>query len=77
MVISSMLVSSGVFKAAMTAFAMDSGRIIRFRGAPGQKVFQMAVSVAPARSAVTRIPFSRNSSLRLLVKPSAPCLDAL
>src|ERR1700680_2092964 len=59
-----------------TAFATVLGDIILRRGACGHSVFQMAVSVAPGRRPMTLIPLGRNSSRRVLVKPSAPCLDA-
>src|ERR1700704_4076939 len=60
-----------------TASATVLGDIILRRGACGHSVFQMSVSVAPGRRPMTLIPFGRNSSRRVLVKPSAPCFDAL
>src|SRR5690349_15661572 len=75
--ISSTTLSRGSFRALTTASATADAGIIFFRGASGQNVFQIAVSVAPGRSAITRIPLFLTSSRRVLVKPSAPYLDAL
>jgi hypothetical protein len=74
---SSTVLSVGTKSAFTTACATVFGDIIFFRGASGQKVFQIAVSVAPGRSAITRMPCPRSSSLRVFVNPSAPCLEAL
>jgi len=63
--------------ALTTAAATVAGDIIFFRGASGQRVFQMSVLVAPGNSEITRIPLGRNSSRNVLVKPSAPCLEAM
>src|SRR5712692_148130 len=63
--------------APMTAWATVAGDIILLRGASGQSVFQISVSVAPGSRPITRIPFGRSSWRRVLVKPSAPCFDAL
>ena len=63
--------------ALTTARATVSADIIFFLGAFGQSEFQIAVSVAPGIRAITRMPFGRNSSRRVLVNPSAPCFDAL
>ena len=64
-----------VFTCPFHAWTYDSaGRLV---GASGQNVSQMDVSVAPGSSAITRILFSRSSSLRVLVNPSAPCFEAL
>ncbi len=63
--------------ALTTAAAMVAGDIIFFRGACGQKLFQISVLVAPGMRAITRIPFPRSSSRRVLVRPSAPCLEAM
>jgi len=64
-------------RALTTASATVAGDIILFRGACGHRVFQISVPVAPGRRAMTRIPLGRNSSRRVLVKPSAPCFEAL
>ena len=77
MLISSTVLCGGTFNAAIRACAITAGGIIFFRGALGHSVFQMAVSVAPGRSAITRIPWSRSSSRSVFVNPSAPCLEAL
>src|ERR1700678_108577 len=73
----STVVSSGSSSASMTVRATASGDIILRLGAFGHSVFQIAVSVAPGRRATTRIPFGLNSSRSVLVKPRAPCFDAL
>src|SRR6266705_6900858 len=74
---SSTVLLAGSTSAFTTAVATVSGANIFFRGASGQSVFQMSVSVAPAISAITRIPFGRNSSRKVFVNPRAPCLEAL
>ncbi len=74
---SSTVLSAGKTSVFTSACATVSGCIIFLRGASGQSVFQIAVSVAPGRSAITRIPFSRSSSRSVLVNPSAPCFEAL
>src|SRR3989442_8791 len=61
----------------LIVFFTVSGSIIVLRGAAAQGMFQIAVSVAPGRSAITRIPFSRSSSRSVLVNPNAPCFEAL
>src|SRR5216684_3771419 len=63
--------------AQTTASATVFGDIILPRGASGHSVFQMSVSVAPGSSPMTLIPFGRNFSRRVFVKPSATCFDAL
>src|SRR4051812_19207183 len=62
--------------AAKIAWATLSGDIILRRGAWGQRVFQISVSVAPVCPPMTRIPRGRSSSRKVLVKPSAPCFEA-
>ena len=54
---------------------MVSGEIILPRGAFGQSVFHIFVSVAPGSRAITRILRGRSSSRRLLVKPNPPCFE--
>src|SRR5256885_1861967 len=51
---SSTVLSAGKISAFTRACATVSGCIIFLRGASGQSVFQIAVSVAPGRSAITR-----------------------
>ena len=68
---------SGKSNAAIKAFATVCGDIIFVRGAVGQRVLQISVSVAPGNRAITRIPFGRSSSRSVLVRPRAPCLEAL
>src|SRR5436305_4913747 len=63
--------------ASRTACATVPGEIILRRGAWGQRVFQISVSVAPGCTPITRMRRVRNSSRNVLVKPSAPCLEAL
>ena len=53
------------------------GDIMRRRGASGQNCCQIAVSVAPGRSATTRMPRGRSSSRRVSVKASRPRLEPL
>jgi len=77
MVNSSTVLSAGRFRAFTTASATVFGDIIFFRGASGQNVFQIAVSVAPGSNAITRIPCPRSSSRSVFVNPSAPCFEAL
>jgi len=67
----------GIRIALTTTVAMVAGDIIFFRGASGQKEFQISVLVAPGSREMTRIPLGRNSSRSVLVRPSAPCLDAM
>src|SRR5258708_4134009 len=73
----STVVLSGSRRASTTVRATVSADIILRLGAFGQSVFQIAVSVAPGIRAITRMPFGLSSSRSVLVKPSAPCLDAL
>src|SRR5712691_10341581 len=64
---SSTVLLAGSTSAFTTAVATVFGTIIFFRGASGQSVFQMSVSVAPGMSAITRMPFGRNSSRKVFV----------
>src|ERR1700704_6043781 len=73
----STVVFSGNRSASTTVRATVSADIILRLGAFGHSVFQIAVSVAPGMRAITRMPFGLNSSRNVLVKPSAPCFDAL
>src|SRR5438132_13446305 len=74
---SSTVLSAGKTSMFTSACATVSGCIIYLRGASGQSVFQLAVSVALGRSAITRIPFARSSSRSVLDNPRAPGFDAL
>src|SRR6266853_2928513 len=73
----SVVVFCGNKSALTTVRATVSADIIFCLGAFGQSEFQMAVSVAPGIRAITRMPLGRNSSRNVLVKPRAPCFDAL
>src|ERR1035438_4001348 len=66
----STVVFSGKRSAFTTVLATLSADIILRRGACGHSVFQIAVSVAPGISAITRIPFGLSSSRRVFVNPS-------
>src|ERR1035441_2002452 len=68
----STVVLSGTSSALTTVPATVSAEIILRRGALGHNLFQIAVSVAPGMSAITRIPFGLNSSRNVSVNPRAP-----